>query len=95
MHQIRPVAPAEYDAAVRETPELCPLLLDGDRRSGSQARPAPSRPLGLRRSSWPGDAHHNHQFDRSTLFILISILPCTPMMPAPPNEERAPPILIH
>ena len=41
-HRIRPVAPAEYDAAVRETPELCPLLLDGDRRSGSQARPARS-----------------------------------------------------
>ena len=39
-HRIRPVAPAEYDAAVRETPELCPLLLDGDRRSGSQARTA-------------------------------------------------------
>jgi hypothetical protein len=34
------VAPKEYDAAVRETPELCPLLLDGDRRSGSQVDPA-------------------------------------------------------
>ena len=39
-HAIRAVALAEYDAAVRENPELCPLLLDGDRRSGSQARSA-------------------------------------------------------
>ncbi len=31
----------EYDAAVLRTPELCPLLLAGDRRSGRQALPLP------------------------------------------------------
>ncbi len=35
-HRVLAVTPTEYDAAVRETPELCPLLLDGDHRSGSQ-----------------------------------------------------------
>jgi hypothetical protein len=32
----RVITPAEYDYAARRTPELCPHVLFGDRRSGQQ-----------------------------------------------------------
>ena len=35
-HRVRPVMPEEYDEAVRRCPDLCPLVLVGDRRTGSQ-----------------------------------------------------------
>ena len=33
---MRPATPEEYDAAVRRCPDLCPLVLVGDRRTGAQ-----------------------------------------------------------
>ena len=35
-HRVRPVMPEEYDEAVRRCPDLCPLILAGDRRTGAQ-----------------------------------------------------------
>ena len=36
-HRVRLVMPEEYDAAVRHSPDLCPLVLAGDHRTGAQA----------------------------------------------------------
>jgi hypothetical protein len=35
-HIWAPIGPDEYDAAVRDRPDLCPLAATGDRRSGRQ-----------------------------------------------------------